>query len=438
MIRDKVSNHESAPYVYLYPTPRMFKPIEQISFLNPKFTEDLNVYIHIPFCRQKCTWCGYLTVIEKKSEYDLQDEYVNCIVKEICMNRDILGKGIIRTINFGGGTPSLLTVSQFAKIMLALLSVNPKALRASEISIEATPESIESGKIAAFKELGLNRVSVGVESFVDAEISVSHRHNSSIQSKQALRTLRKIKISNVCVDLMYGLPGQTFLSWIESVGNLLRLRPHTIELYALSEVKDTSFAETQASMVMTKEERLACYYFAREVFLNAGYKHDCHMRFVLPNSDGYLQQKNVFKGQSLIGFGVGARSYAQNLHYRNAYHPVKHRDALNRYMKSVQDGFLPITRVSEISPEEQIRQYVIYNLEHLNKGEFLQKFGVKFEDKFAEQYKEMIALGLAEDNGFAINSTLKGYAFRDVVAQSFFSKEAKFREGVYRANLIAA
>lgn len=440
MLREKVRNHETAPYVYLYPTPRMLEEKTGMWIFEPEFTDDLNIYIHIPFCRQKCTWCGYLTVTEKASDAsaDLQEKYVDCIVKEIQLNRDQIAKSNITSINFGGGTPSLLTPFQFARIMMTLVLANPNALDAEEISIEATPESIESGKIAKFQQFGLNRVSVGVESFIDSEMHLSSRHNTSEHSVNTLETLKELKIPNVCVDLMYGLPGQTFESWKQSVRKLIAIRPQTVELYATSSVSGTSFSRTKP-VTMSQREKLDCYHEARNEFLKAGYQQDSHIRFVLPGSaGGYIQQANVFKGQSLLGFGVGARSYAKNLHYRNTYEASNPRKALDLYIKTVQNRLLPVKAVSLISNEDKMRQFVIYNLDSLNKTRFKKEFGVNVLKFFWGQFNELFQLELATDNGEVISLTPKGLGFRDVIAREFFSWEAKKKEAMYREGALAA
>lgn len=439
MLREKIEKGEIAPYVYLYPTPRMFETSEFGTRIHPEFTEELNVYIHIPFCRQKCTWCGYLTVIEnKKNAEAIQEKYVDCIVREIHLTQDTLRRSKITSINFGGGTPSLLTPIQFARIMMALVLANPQALEADEVSIEATPESIESGKIAAFQQFGLNRVSVGVESFIDSEIALSNRHNTSSQSENTLQTLKELNVPNVCVDLMYGLPGQTVQSWKESLQKLVEIRPQTVELYATSSVEGTSFFRNQPE-TMSPQEMLDCYFLARQALLIAGYIQDCHMRFVLPNSEGgYVQQANVMKGQSLIGFGVGARTYAKNLHYRNVYSAKNPKRALKQYMQTVENWFLPITDIAEISQEDRLRQFVIYNLEHLDRKQVRRIFDLNVRNHFRREFNEIIELGLAEDDGKIIRLTPKGLSHRDLIAREFFSSEAKKKEVMYRTGAMAA
>lgn len=428
-LENSIRRLDFAPYVYAYPPTRMYTSIPGRSVIKPVFTKNLNVYIHIPFCEQKCTFCGYLTVIDTKG--DLQDIYVDCIVKEIEMHRDRLGAGQITSINFGGGTPSLLTVEQFEKIMSALVKANPTILTtAKEVSIEATPESIQNGKISEFKSLGINRVSVGIQTFNNEEIELSKRHNLGEISVRSVKTLQDIQIPNVCCDLMYGLMSQTLSSWTNSVSGLLELRPDTIELYSTVIIPNTPLAKLKIRG-MSNQERLRCYEYARETFFEAGYLQDCHLRFILPGRGGYIQQENVFAGESLLGFGVGARSYATNIHYRNSYNGSKHREALGEYIGLIQNNRSAVSSAVNLDYDERMRRYVIYNLEHLNKDKFETKFGLKFENAFPNEYCDMVRLDLAVDDGSIITLTTKGFLFRDVIANEFFSKTAKGQESYY-------
>jgi len=213
---------------------------------------------------------------------------------------------------------------------------------------------------------------------------------------------------------------------------LRELKPDTIELYSTVVIPGTPLAKTGGAK-MPPGDRLRCYQYAQSMFLEAGYKHDCHLRFVIPGKGFYLQQENVFAGESLIGFGAGARSYAVNMHYRNSFDGVRHTRAIGEYMRAIQSGCGAVESAAALHKEEQLRRYVIYRIEHLDKSEFRKKFGMRFEDKFPEEYRELMSLALAKDNGEEICLTLKGLAFRDVIAQQFFSARTVFHEAAYYA-----
>ncbi len=430
-LKQAILTSSSVPYVYSYPPTRTYRPTQKFSLKDPVFSECINIYIHIPFCEQKCTFCGYLTTVTRSETF--QDSYVDCLVKEIGMFRGVISNKTITSVNFGGGTPSLLTTKQFQKIMNALLEANPLLLEtAQEISIEATPESIILGKIKNWIALGLNRASIGIQTFDNQEIKLSKRHNSTAVSLKALEILKKSGVANVCCDLMYGLTGQTEESWLRSVNDLKEFQPETIELYSLVVIPGTPLALSGSQM--SSEEKLSCYELARTVLLEAGYIHDCHLRFIIPGKGFYFQQANVFQGQSLLGFGAGARSYTVNMHYRNIHNSSASRQAVTNYMQEINAGNLAVASRVMITPEEEMRRYVIYNIEHLDKNDFEQRYDTRFEDQFFQEYSELLNLGLAHDSDNVIELTPKGLAFRDVVAHQFFSKEVGSEEARYYAS----
>ncbi len=432
-LADKISRFETAPYVYSYPPTRMYEPISGFSFDLPDFSQEVNLYIHIPFCKQKCTFCGYLTAIAKDGS-TLQEEYVDTVAREIEMYREVLKDRVVKSVNFGGGTPSLLTVPQFERLMQALLRVNPGLLStAREISIEATPESVEFDKFSAFKQLGLNRVSVGVESFVDSEIKSSKRHNLPIASARAIEILRRVGIPNICADLMYGLEGQTLRSFEESLRRLIALKPETIELYSTVVIPGTPLALSGRS-TMSSMERFNCYNIGREMLLGAGYIHDCHLRFIR-DGGGYLQQENVFAGQSLIGFGAGARTYGENMHYRNCFDSANGLGAIARYMAAIKLRKPAVETAAPLSLNEKMRRYVVYNLEHLNKSHFRAKFGLDAEEIFGGQFDELRALSLIFECEDVIHLDFAAYYYRDLIARQFFSEEVSRKELQYYARV---
>lgn len=418
-LAEQVAAGALAPYVYSYPPTRAYRPVTGFTLDRPTFTDEVNLYVHVPFCHQRCTFCGYLTAIATSpAQYDA---YVDALVAEIRSYADILRHRCVRSVNFGGGTPSLLTAEQFGRVMAALAEANPDLLDTSdEISIEATPESVASQRIAEMRAFGLNRVSIGVQSFEASEIALARRHNAPDVSARTVERLREAGIPNVCCDLMHGISGQSSESWKRSVERTLALRPETVELYSTVVIPGTALAR-HGACAMGNVERLACYAYARDALLAAGYAQDCHLRFVIPGRGAYHQQRNVFAGQSLIGFGVGARSYAEDVHYRNAYDVRHARQAITRYVEAMRTGASAVETAAFVPPHEQMRRHVIYGIERLDLAAFQRKFGVPFADAFPSEHRDLLQLGLAEEREHTFTMTGKGFAFRDVIANAFFS-----------------
>ena len=420
VLSDQVSSFALAPYAYSYPPTAAYRPIQDFVPGQAIVSSDVNVYVHVPFCNQKCTFCGYLTAIATSPRQF--DEYVDAVIAEIASRAKTLSSRRIRSVNFGGGTPSLLTPEQFGRIMEALGTANPDLLStAEEISIEATPESVASDRIAGMRAFGLNRVSVGIQSFEASEITLANRHNGPDVSTRTFDRLRDAGIANVCCDLMHGISGQSLESWKRSVERTVALRPDTVELYSTVVIPGTVLARRGAS-AMDGRTRYGCYAYAREALLGAGYEQDSHLRFVIPGRGGYFQQRNVFAGQSLLGFGVGARSYAENVHYRNA-HDVRHpRQAIARYVDAMRAGMSAVETGTFVPHDEAMRRFAIYRIENLDAWQFQSRFGISFEDAFPGQFADLLRLDLAENDGLRLRLTAKGLAFRDVIAHAFFSE----------------
>ncbi len=414
-----------APYVYSYPTTRRYRPVPNFSLDRAYFTEDINVYIHIPFCNQKCSFCGYLTVIERnKSERDV---YVNALVQEIEAFAPYAINKIVRSVNFGGGTPSLLSSQQVERIFNALSKTFPNFLTtATEISMEATPESVEYEKLHHLQQLGFNRISVGIQTLDNTEIANVKRHNLSGTSFAAMEIVRKAGISNLCVDMMYGLPSQTLRTWESGIVEVMSYLPETIELYKTVVIPGTGIAKTQS--VPWTESRgyliWSQYDVASHMLSSSGYRQDSQVRFTIPRKGFYRQQSNVFRGQSLIGFGVGARSYADNVHFRNIYSTQHSKTALRRYISSIREGICIVESAVFLSREEKARRYAIYNLECLDCDRIERTYGIDLVPQLA-------GCSFFKRDGNTFSLFKESWYDRDVIAYSLFSKKSLEPEKSY-------
>lgn len=421
-IAEAIALGSNASYVYTYPPPRTYAPW-QGDPARIRFSPEIGVYVHIPFCRQRCTFCGYLTAI---TDADGQDAYVEALLHEIRLHGHVLAASIVRTVNFGGGTPSLLTPAQFDRIMDALEAANSRLREtATEISIEATPESVLDGRVAAFRARGLTRVSLGIQSFRDAEILAANRQNPAEVSVQSLRTLRELGIPDICADLMYGLEGQTMASWRMSVERLIVHQPTTIELYNTVTLPDTAH-ERRGGFRMDAAERRSAGAFARERLLDAGYRQDCHVRFALPGG-GYRQQADAFAGFGALGFGVAARSCAEGIHLRNPFMGGDGRRAVASYLDLVRSGRVPWVDAFAFTEDERRRKGIIGGIENLDLAAFAAVHGIGFAEAFPEEHADLLRLGLATTDGSAFRLTPDGLTLRDAIAHAFFSDDVRTR-----------
>ena len=313
------------------------------------------VYVHIPFCRSFCTYCGFYSEVAPKCRETQFEEFASALVKEIeTRHQDIQGvfaSGDVNTLYIGGGTPSVLPLTVFEKLQAAL-----GRSKFDEFTVEVNPEDIvEKGQdyVEGLLELGVNRVSMGVQSFDDRLLKWMNRRHTSLQAVQAYRILESAGVDNISIDLIFGLPQLTDELWddtlekalaISSRGNL----PKHISAYQLS-VEEGSMLEKMISKGMCaeapEEECRRQYEKLCRVLQQAGYEHYEISNFAMP---GYQAKHNsaYWKHVPYVGLGPGAHSFLDGKRLWNA-------DDLSAYLKAGSNGDFSEIRGSETLDQEQ-------------------------------------------------------------------------------------
>ncbi|KAJ3446349.1 coproporphyrinigen iii oxidase [Anaeramoeba flamelloides] len=434
-LENKIKKGVFFPEVYVYPTPRLYKPLRKLKLKSLDFGEDLNLYIHVPFCKKICSYCGYVKMIDQEK---IRNRYVDCLIKEIeVVGRSVKGQSKkVNSLHFGGGTPSLLSLSQIRSLMGAMGKAFPHIKdpknQGCEVSIETTPEMIDETLVSNLLEIGFNRVSCGVQSLLESELSLANRKTNVDDITKSIYKLHKVGVPNIVLDLMVGIAGQSEESFKQTVLQTIELHPDTVEVYALGAMPNTKWKD-QLQTFMNTKKLYNCYQIAMDLFLENGYIQDCHNRYALPGRGSFLQEDNTFDGQALIGFGAGARTYSKTFHYRNSYSTVDHRGAILRYIEKMENDQSPIESGLSLSREEQIRQYTIYNIESLNLSDFQNRFGITFASFFDSALSDLCQLNLGSfvnKNTFAL--TKKGLIYRDLIAHQFYSPQVNKVENQYR------
>ena len=313
------------------------------------------VYVHIPFCRSFCTYCGFYSEVAPKCRETQFEEFASALVKEIeTRHQDIqrvFASGDVNTLYIGGGTPSVLPLTVFEKLLAAL-----GRSKFDEFTVEVNPEDIvEKGQdyVEGLLELGVNRVSMGVQSFDDRLLKWMNRRHTSLQAVQAYRILESAGVDNISIDLIFGLPQLTDELWddtlekalaISSRGNL----PKHISAYQLS-VEEGSMLEKMISKGMCaeapEEECRRQYEKLCRVLRQAGYEHYEISNFAMP---GYQAKHNsaYWKHVPYVGLGPGAHSFLDGKRLWNA-------DDLSAYLKAGSNGDFSEIRGSETLDQEQ-------------------------------------------------------------------------------------
>lgn len=297
-----------------------------------EFMTQAGLYIHIPFCRSRCSYCDFATGLY---ESGLADRYVSAVVEEI--RSSTLAEAKVDTIYFGGGTPSLLDPAQLDRILLALhekFDVDP----ASEITLEINPGSITVEKLRDFRSLGINRASFGAQTFDDRELAKLGRSHTAADTRRTFHDLRAAGFENISFDLIAGLPGQSLTGWQRNVDEALQLRPEHLSFYLLEIHSGTPLAQhIERKLQPVPDEDLAAVMYEQmiERAAAAGYEHYEISNLSRP---GFQSRHNTkyWTGEPYFGFGCSAHSYdGETQRWSN------HRDVL-AYVQSVEKGLSPI------------------------------------------------------------------------------------------------
>lgn len=370
------------------------------------------LYIHIPFCKKACHYCDF----HFSQSLGQIDKMVDAIGQELIMQSDFLGRDTIYTIYFGGGTPSLLEGPHLKKLMGIIqseyvLSSNP------EITMEANPDDLDEEKLSTFFDLGVNRLSIGVQSFNDEHLKWMNRQHTNKEAIDTFHLARKVGFENISLDLIYALPGENHANWINDLKMMVGLRPEHISSYCLTIEPQTAFGNwLKKGKIKAIDEDFAAEQFEILLDTMAKYGYDQYeiSNFAQP---GYESQHNsaYWKDEKYLGIGPSAHSYSGKFRKANVANNAK-------YLKGIEEGKVPI-EVITLSPEDQVNEYILTSLRTkwgCDLSQLKTKYGVDLLSKQEHYLKKLTTQDLIfEDEGFLI-LTDKGKLFADKIASDLF------------------
>src|SRR5712691_4174149 len=295
-------------------------------------SQAFGLYVHIPFCPQRCPYCAFTILTGHTTLYD---RYVEAVCAELRSWQNLAPKGPFQTVFFGGGTPSILEPAQIRRILDTAAATFGIAADA-EITIEANPTTAEAEKFSDFHASGVNRLSLGAQSFNDADLKTLGRWHSAADAEAAYATARQAGFTNVNIDVIFSIPGAPRQHWQETVHTLLALAPEHISTYALTIEEGTRFARRhyQGRLEPVSEDDDAwAYAWAIETLAAAGYEHYEVSNFARP---GYRSRHNwgYWHGADYLGVGVSAHSLLDGQRHWN-------RRALQAYLTAIEAGRTP-------------------------------------------------------------------------------------------------
>jgi oxygen-independent coproporphyrinogen-3 oxidase len=304
-------------------------------------SQTFGLYVHIPFCPQRCPYCAFTILTGHTALYD---RYVEAVCAEIRAWQALAHKGPLQTVFFGGGTPSVLTPAQIQRILdtaTATLRIAPEA----EITLEANPTTADAQKFSAFRASGCNRLSLGVQSFNDADLKTLGRWHSAADAEAAYSAARRAGFTNVNLDVIFSIPGAPRQHWQATVHRLLALAPEHISTYALTIEEGTRFARRhhQGRLTSVSEEDDAwAYAWGMETLAAAGYEHYEVSNFARP---GRRSRHNwgYWHGADYLGVGLSAHSLLNGQRHWN-------RRALQAFLTAVEAGSMPCEGAEQLDP----------------------------------------------------------------------------------------
>jgi oxygen-independent coproporphyrinogen III oxidase len=427
-IRDLISRNVIADYIYKYPPRQTYNEITpenalKLAFKSLEMLDDVNLYFHFPFCEQICSFCNLYTY--KANDVELFNRYIEILKKEFMHYFPyLLGKNV-RTIYLGGGTPSLIPAKIIGDLLLFIReSMGFDIFAIPEVGLEVAADTVELGKFSEYRDIGINRVNLGLQSANDLEIKSMGKIHGLKKNIDALNILKKIGFKNVCVDLIYGLAGQTEKSWRDSLDIVKEFEPETICAYSLTLRPHTRF-NSRGYRQLNGQSQYSKYDYVCEALMNAGYEQETHVRWVKKPNGGYFQKRNHWAMENVLGFGAGARSYLWEIDTRNGY-SIKHRKRLYQdYVERITTRGYGIVDGFIMTNDERMRKAVILGLIKLNKHWFKTLFNVLPEDIFPVQFEILKNAKLIEIDPEYISLTKNGMRHRDVIVQVFFSNATR-------------
>ena len=271
------------------------------------------IYVHIPFCKSRCVYCGFFstTLLEKRSEY------VDAVVDELKRRRHYLSGEPVGTIYFGGGTPSLLSVADTERVLDAIYNIYNVRDRV-EVTMEGNPDDLTLALLHDLNGLGVNRLSMGVQTFDDARLAFLHRRHSARQAVDAVRAAVQAGFQNISVDLMFGFPSQTLEAWKCDVQKVLTLPVQHISAYSLMYEEGTRLQKMLDAgdiAELDEEISLQMYEYLMDALPAAGFHHYEISNFAIPGMES-RHNSSYWQGVPYLGVGAGAHSYdGKNRHY---------------------------------------------------------------------------------------------------------------------------
>lgn len=372
-------------------------------------------YIHFPFCLQKCRYCSFNSMPVPENNI-LVTRYLQAMEREIALYASRYPNESLSSIYLGGGTPTVLPAESLCRILFCCrekFAFSPGI----EITVEANPGTVTQEMLQLLREAGVNRLSLGVQSFQPVELQLLGRSHSVTDIYTAFDAARKAGFDNINLDLIYALPGQSLESWRENLRSAIQLNPEHLSIYGLSLEEDTPLAvELKKGKLeaCSEELHLTMWEETSSMVKEAGF-----IRYEISNyaKPGKLCRHNItyWENKPYLGVGAGAHGYYDHVRYGN-------EEEIQKYIEMVEKGEFPRAFEEHQTQKEEMIDTIIMGL-RLTKGisrlDFTMRFGYSFESLYEKELKKMVEDGLMGISDDAVFLTERGRILSNYVLSCF-------------------
>ena len=384
----------------------------------------LGLYLHIPFCRKRCKFC-YFKVFTDKNAKEIE-EYVSALCREIELvsKLPVMGQRPFRFVYFGGGTPSFLSSKQLTSLVDRLRE-NINWDLAEEVTFECEPGTLQEGKVKTLKELGVTRLSLGIENFSDKVLEDNGRAHLSKEVYRAWDWIQDAGFDNVNIDLISGMVGESWDNWKYNIEETLKLSPESVTIYQMELPFNTVYSkdilgnkiETPVADWKSKREWLD---YAYDQFLDAGYHVSSGYTVVKnPEKVNFSYRDNLWQGSDLLATGIASFGHISGVHYQN-------KPDMQQYLEDLHEhGSLPINRAMRPTDRQRLIREMILQLKrgYLEVAYFRDKFDVNILEEWAAEFEQHRADELLTFTEERIELTRKGLLRVDGMLPVFFENE---------------
>lgn len=373
-----------------------------------------SLYLHIPFCEHKCLYCDFYSI---ESLEPLED-FLKALGREIDRYASFGHEESFETIYFGGGTPSLLSPEAIGDI-IGRLRTNFRIDKDAEVTLEANPGTVDRAKLLEFRNVGINRLSFGIQSFDDAELKFLTRIHSSSQARDAVRLAREAGFDNISIDLIFALPKQTLDGWRKNLEEGIALQPQHISAYSLIVEQGTPLARLVRSKQVSPlpvEAEAEMYELTMATLRDAGYEHYEVSNYALPGFRS-RHNSNYWNHSNYLGFGPSAHSFWSGKRWWNFSN-------LGTYCGRIESGESPVAGTEELTDGQMVDEAVMLGLrsEGVDLERLAREHGIDLIAASRSVVESMIADRLAVRERNLLRLTDKGYLICDGLSESLLAR----------------